>query len=103
MTLRDRWRATQKWVAYKLGYRRFGYINLVPPDDLIHEVAPGQYVRPGGNVHGEFVFKMTLRARLLLLWSGKVQFVFVVWTEQEPKRLGHFVDLAVNPRRNYGS
>lgn len=85
------------WLLYKMGYRTITRINTSPPNNLYHEVAPGQYVKPGGYIAANVILEVTMLGRLRVLLSGRIQVAYVAWTEKPPVMLGDHMAFEVNP------
>jgi len=67
------------WLAWRLGFKRMMYTNYSPPDDLLVEVTPGEWVKPQEIIKTEVIMVLGLAARLRVLLSGKIQVINVVW------------------------
>lgn len=85
------------WLWYKLGFKRFTYVNFDPPNTLIKELEPGIFTRPKGIVKTEAVLTLGVRARLRILLSGKIHLLNVIWTTEQPNIEGDVIQWCVNP------
>ena len=85
------------WLWWKLGYKRFTYVNFDPPNTLIKELEPGVFTRPQGILKTEVVLSLGVRARLRVLLSGKIHLLNVVWTTVQPNIEGDIIQWCVIP------
>ena len=85
------------WVWWKLGYKKFTYVNFDPPNTLIKEVEPGMFTRPLGTVKTEVVLSLGIKARLRVLLSGKIHVLNVAWTTAPPDIEGDVFQWCIMP------
>jgi hypothetical protein len=87
------------WLSYKSGFKRMMYTNYSPPDNLLYEVSPGEWVKPKETIKTEVIIMLGWAARLRVLLSGKIQVINVVWCMDEVNVKGDIFRWEVLPPR----
>jgi hypothetical protein len=88
---------TLNWLWWRMGFKRFAYVNFDPPNSLLKEVEPGKFTRPAGILKTEVVLTLGLKTRLKVLFSGKIHVLNVVWTTEQPNAEGDVFQFCVLP------